>query len=288
MQQIKKILCATDLSKFSDRFLSWGVDLCLRLDASFSVFHAIPPPLDSVARQIEFERGGEKEEKIAAAREKIKKIMAPFDIRWESFIRYGDPVLEAAKIAKKSKADMVLAASQGFSEFQLFFMGSVIRRMAQTMLQPFLVIPPIVSDTPRPKDAFLNILVACRMSKSDAYLKNFAMTFSEKFTAEICLVHVMESPVNETVVDITSAHYDDVQKRLEEKLSLQLKKMMPAKTHILRGVPGEELAIYAKTHGIDLIIAGMDDRPGRLIPTTTEALLRHLPCAVLTIPVKST
>ena len=288
MQQIKTILCTTDLSEFSDRFISWGVDFSIRFDAFFSIFHAIPPPLSSVARQIEFERGGEKEEKMATAREKIKKVMAQFDIRWESFIRYGDPVLEVAKIAKKTKADIVLAASHGFSEFQLFFMGSVIRRMAQTVLQPLLVIPPIVSDFPRPKAAFLNILVACKMSESDVTLKNFAVAFSEKFTAETCLVHVMESPVNEAVADITFAHYDDVQNRLEKKLSVRLKKIMPAKTHILRGVPGEELAIFAKTHGIDLIIAGGDNRPGSIITTTTAALIGHLPCAVLTVPVKST
>jgi nucleotide-binding universal stress UspA family protein len=160
--------------------------------------------------------------------------------------------------------------------------------MAQTVSQPLLVIPPIVSDTPRPKAVFRNILVAFRMSESDGYLKNFAVHFSEKFSTGVHLVHVMESPVNETVVDITSAHYDDVQSRLEEKLSLRLEKMMPGKTHILRGVPGEELAIFAKTHGIDLIIAGGDDRPGSIITTTTAALLRHLPCAVLTVPVTST
>ncbi|MCK5348720.1 MAG: universal stress protein [Desulfobacula sp.] len=289
MQKIKKILCTTDLSKVSDRLLSCGVELCLRLDASFSVFHAIPPPRGSVSRQIEFERGGEKKEKIAIAHGKIKKFMERFDIKWDLVITYGDPVLEVAKVAKKMKPDIIIAASHGLSEFQQFFIGSVVGRMAQTFSQPFLVIPPgkTVFDTNGPKLQFTNIIIACGLSESDSYLKKYALIFSEKFNSKVCLVHVMESPVNEEVVEITSAPYDKAQRRLEEKLFLRLKNLMPAERHILQGIPGEELALYAKSHKIDLIIAGGDDHPGRIITTTTAALLRDLPCAVLMVPMKS-
>ncbi|MBW2653447.1 MAG: universal stress protein [Deltaproteobacteria bacterium] len=289
MQKIKKVLCTIDLSKVSDRLLPWGVELCLQFDASFSIFHAIPPPRGSVSRQIEFERGGEKKEKIETAREKIKKYMERFDIKWDLVITYGDPVLEVAKVAKKIKPDIIIAASHGLSEFQQFFIGSIVGRMAQTFSQPFLVIPPgkIGFDTNGPKVQFTNIIIACSLSKSDSYLKKYALAFFEKFNSRICLVHVMESPVNEEVVEITSAPYDEAQRRLEEKLSLRLRNLMSTETHILRGIPGEELALYAKSHEIDLIIAGVDDRPGRIITTTTAALLRRLPCAVLTVPIKS-
>ncbi|MCD4720188.1 MAG: universal stress protein [Desulfobacula sp.] len=290
MQKIKKILCATDLSKVSDRLLSWGVELCLGFDASFSVFHAIPPPRGSVTRQIEFERGGEKKEKIEKAREKIKKFMAHFDIKWDLIIAYGDPVLELAKVVKKVEADIVIAASHGLSGLQQFLIGSVVGRMAQTFLQPLLVIPPgkFISDTNLPELQLTNIMIACSLLESDSDLKNYALAFSEKINSKIWLVHVMESPVNEQIVEMTSAPYEDAQRLLEEKLSLRLKNLMPAKTHILQGIPGEELALYAKSHEIDLIIAGVDDRPGRIITTTTAALLRDLPCAVLTVPIKST
>ncbi len=201
---------------------------------------------------------------------------------------YGDPVLEVAKAAKKTKTDIVIAASLGLSGFQQFFIGSVIGSMAQTVLQPLLVIPPgkTVSDTTCPKLEFANIIIACSLTKSDFYLKKYALAFSEKFNSKICLVHVMESPVNEKVMASTSGHYAEAQRLLEEKLPLRLKNLMPCKTYILHGVPGEELALHAKRHGIDLIIAGIDDRPGRIITTTTAALLRHLPCAVLTVPIK--
>jgi nucleotide-binding universal stress UspA family protein len=100
----------------------------------------------------------------------------------------------------------------------------------------------------------------------------------------------MESPLKETVVEMASAPYQEVQRRLEEKLSLQLKNLirtsnlMQTKTHLLRGVPGEELVLYARAHNTDLIIVGIDKRPGRIIASTAITLLRHLPCAVLTVP----
>jgi len=287
MQPIKKILCATDLSKNSGHLLSFGVDLCIRFDASFLVFHAVPPPHGSVVRKIEFERGGEKQEQIKIAQAKIKKHMANCTVKWESVITYGDPVLETARVTKMAKPDMVMAASLGLSGFQQFFIGSVVGSMAQKVLRPFLVIPQakIDPETRHRKLEFTHIIVACGLTASDSYLKKYVLSFSERFDSTIHLVHVMESPLNERIVTSTSAPYEQVQRRLEETLSIQLKKMIPGKIKILHGVPGEELALYAKNHGIDLIIAGIDDHPGRLTPTTTAALLRHLPCSLLTIPI---
>jgi len=287
MHPIQKILCATDLSKYSGHLLSLGVELCMQFDASILVFHAVPPPHGSAARKIEFERGGEKQEQIKTARGKIKQLMAGCTIKWESAITYGDPVLETARLAKKAKPDMVMAASLGLSGFQQFFIGSVVGDMAQTVLHPFLVIPPKKTgpETRRPKLKFTHIIVACSLTASDSHLKKHALAFSERFDSTIHLVHVMESPIDDRVVTSTSAPYEQVQRRLEEKLTEQLKKRMPGKIKILHGVPGEELALYAKNHGIDLIIAGIDDHPGRITPATTATLLRHLPCALLTIPI---
>lgn len=287
MHPIKKILCATDLSKDSCHLLSFGAELCIRFNASLLVFHAVPPPHGSVARKIEFERGGEKQEQMEIARDKIKEQMATCTIKWESAITYGDPVLETAKKAKRKKADMVMAASLGLSEFQQFFIGSVVGDMAQTVMCPFLVIPreKTVPEARRPKLEFTHIIVACSLTPSDSHLQKHALAFLEHFDSKVHLVHVMESPLNETVLTSTSAPYEEVQRRLEERLTVQLKKMMPGKTKILHGVPGEELALYAKNHGIDLIIAGIDDHPGRITPATTASLLRHLPCTLLTIPI---
>jgi len=287
MHPIKKILCATDLSKDSGHLLSFGSELCIRFNASLLVFHAVPPPHGSVARKIEFERGGEKQKQMKIAHDKIKEQMATCTIKWESAITYGDPVLETAKKAKKAKADMVMAASLGLSEFQQFFIGSVVGDMAQTVMCPFLVIPQekTVPGARHPKLEFTHIIVACSLTPSDSHLKKHALAFLKHFDSKIHLVHVMESPLNKNVVTSTSAPYEEVQRRLEETLALQLKKMMPGKTKILHGVPREELALYAKSHGIDLIIAGIDDHPGRIIPATTATLLRHLPCALLTIPI---
>ena len=174
MQKIKKILCATDLSKTSGPLIAWGVELCLRLDASFLIFHSVPPPHGSVTRQIEFERGGEKEEQIEQARGKIKKLMEGFDIQWDLAVTYGDPVLELAKIAKETKTDLVIAASLGLSGFQQFFMGSVIGSMAQTILQPLLAIPPCgtFSGATSPKLELTSIVIACCLKESDFHLKN--------------------------------------------------------------------------------------------------------------------
>ena len=287
MQKVKHIICATDLSKFSHDLFSLGVELSSGFDAGFTVFHAIPPPRGSVARQVEFERGGEKKEEIENASKQIKRLMQGFKIKWDIAVTYGDPVIETEKAANRMRADLVMAASHGLSVFQRFFAGSIIGRMAQTISNPFLVIPPVKRSLyqPRKRLKFTNIIIACSLMESDDVLKQYARQFSEKFNSNVCLVHVMETPLNANIVKTTAAPYATVQKKMEEKLSLQLKNLMQAETQLLRGVPGEELVLYAKTHPTDLIIAGVDHRRGRISTTTTQILLRYLPCAVLTIPV---
>jgi len=287
MQKKKKILCATDLSDVSGGLICLGVELCLRFDASFLIFHAVVPPRGSLTRQLEFERGGEKDEKIIKAREKIEKRMQGVDLKWEPIITYGDPVLEVARVAEETKTDIVIAASRGVSSFQQFFIGSVIRSMVQSVLHPVLVMPPGKpgSELPCPKLEFANIIIACSLTQSDEYLKNYAVSFCQKFNSTICLVHVMESPVNKDFLAGTCGHYDETQTRLEEVLTKRLKELIPCKTQILHGVPGEELALYATREKIDLIIAGVEDRPGRMVATTTATLLRYSPCALLTVPI---
>lgn len=289
MQTINHILCAADLSDASDRFLSWSVEFCSQINASLSVFHAIVPPRGSVSRQIEFERGGEKEEKIRFAREKINQFMGGFEIEWDFFTGYGDPVIEMNRIADTLKPDLVIAASLGISRFQQFFIGSVVGRMAQTFLHPLLVIPrgKIRSEINPLKIKFEHITMACSLLSSDAELRQFALIFSEKFKSRVRLVHVMESPLNEQIVESTSAPYDKIQLELGKKISAKLSHLLSAKTDILRGIPGEQLAEHARLNQTDLIIAGGDVRPGRIITSTTASLLRNLPCAVLVVPVTS-
>ena len=288
MQPINKILCTTDLSSGSDEALSLGVKLCLCFDACLLIFHTVVPPRGFVDRQIEFERGGEKKRMIQLALEKIKKQMGPFDVKWESVVTYGDPVLELSKVAEKTKPDIIMAASHGLSLFQQFFMGSVLGPMAKATRHPLLVIPPAkpFSKKLTSKSEFANIIIACSLTKSDTHLKAYATIFSEKFHSKTDLVHVMESPFNQEVMDSTFAPYEETQKKLEDKLSARLAQGMPGTHHILHGVPGEELAIFAKTHGIDLIIAGIDTHPGRIIATTTQSLLDQLPCALLVVPLE--
>ena len=290
MQTVNRILCAIDLSMSSEdllfRLLFRGVALCSRFNAFLSIFYAIPLHSDLVARQIEFERGDEKTEKIEAARKKIKKLMQRFDTEWDLFVVYGDPVIETAKAAKMTKADIVIAESHGLSGFRQLFTGSIILRMPQSLSQPFLVMPPckIAPEADLTKLEFKNIVLACSLLDTDIYLKKYALAFSEKFNSKLCLVHVMESPLKESLMEMASAPYEEVQRRVEEKLTLQLENLMQTKTHLLRGVPGEELLLYARAHNTDLIIVGIDKRPGRIIATTAKTLLRYLPCAVLTVP----
>jgi nucleotide-binding universal stress UspA family protein len=56
---------------------------------------------------------------------------------------------------------------------------------------------------------------------------------------------------------------------------------------VVPGIPGEVLVDFAREKGTDLVIVGVRRRgvlKKSFIGSTTEAVLRNAPCAVLTVP----
>jgi nucleotide-binding universal stress UspA family protein len=140
--KIKKILCATDFTAFSQEALRFGVSLAHQSDALLSVFHAVYAVQDQLYGSTEFERGGERDKAVAEAKIKIKSMMAPFQIKWTEAISIGEPIEQFLKVAEQQDADLLITASHGLSGFKRFFIGTVVERLCRVLTRPLLVVRP--------------------------------------------------------------------------------------------------------------------------------------------------
>ncbi len=124
-----------------------------------------------------------------------------------------------------------------------------------------------------------------------------AVDLAKKYSAELYIVHVIHDVLKSTGLYVPHVAADELYRSLEEEAQKQIKKEYAEETRgmegikyaILRGVPYEEISRYAEKEGIDLIVIASHARKGldRLFfGSTAEKVVKHAPCAVLTVRVK--
>ena len=91
------------------------------------------------------------------------------------------------------------------------------------------------------------------------------------------------------------APYGEVQAKLVGKMNLRLAELPSTdirnrpgiRTDVLTGLPAEEMVAYVRHHHADLLVVGVRRHSGLgkiIIGSSTEAILRKAPCAVLAVP----
>jgi len=296
--RIHSILCTIDLSDYSKIVVASGIAFARHFGSRLTIAHSVFSPNDPIYGTAEFERGGEMDRQMTQARKTIADMMRECPIEWDCLILSGEPVEQVARAASRLEADLVVAASHGISGFKRLFIGTVVERMARNIMCPLLVlrmpsaddesnrhIPPVSGP----------ILVASDLKESSATAVQLAVFLARSLGTDLGLAHVMESPVNERLVDITQGHYSEVQDVLVEKIKGKLLDEVPAgldqeikvSTHIEQGIPAEQIPGLARRSNAETIVLGArfhHSLEKLLVGSTTEAMLRHAPCAVLVVP----
>jgi acetoin utilization deacetylase AcuC-like enzyme/nucleotide-binding universal stress UspA family protein len=287
------------LSEYSKLVVDCGAVLARHFNARLTIIHSVYTSNDPIYGSTEFERGGELNRKMVQAREKIDTLMHDCSVVWESRVLSGDPVEQVAQVANHTETDMVIAASYGISGFKRLLIGTVVERMARKIMRPFLVLPmPSNEDDPSRESRFPemnHVLAACDLKNSSAASIRLAAFMARSFNAVLHLVHVMESPVAKALDDLSAGPYSEIQDALIEKAKRKLATCVPAdlcpglQTEAIlgQGTPAEQVQTIALKLGADMIVIGVRYHPSfekLLVGSTTEAILRHLPCAVLVVP----
>jgi len=297
--RLHTILCAVDLSEYSLAVLHYAAGLAQRYQSRLIVFHAVYSARDPIYGSALFERGGEQNERIAQAHDRITSWMAQYPLLWEAVVQAGEPVETAAGLAEELSADLVVAASHGLTGIRRILLGKVVERMARTMSQALLIVrrPQGIpaGDSQYPPLALNRILVGCNLRQDCLPALRYAANLARDWDAELDVLHAMESPVDESVVDPTLAPYSDVQRELETRLRERLAGFLPAgvpdstrlNTWVVPGPGSDALLAWCRQEPPDLMVVGVRHHPKIkkvILGSTTEAMLRDAPCPVLVVP----
>ena len=133
---IHAILCAIDFSPFCARVCDYGVALARRAGVRLYLLHAVHHPQDRIHPTLVFERGGDLKHLMAEARRRMQHLMEPVSVDWQPVVRFGDPVEQIAALVDMLPPCLVVSASHGVSGLRRFFIGTVVERMSRTMDRP--------------------------------------------------------------------------------------------------------------------------------------------------------
>jgi nucleotide-binding universal stress UspA family protein len=156
--QIKKILCATDLSKNSAYAFRYAIKLAEKFKAEMIILHVIEP-IPSIAKhymkiyvdEAKWEEKIKYEQELAI--EEIKKRIQEFckketrDIPQclalvsTILVRPGHPVEEILKAAEEELCSMIVLGTHGKGFLKQTFLGSVARSVLDRARNPVFIIP---------------------------------------------------------------------------------------------------------------------------------------------------
>lgn len=143
--------------------------------------------------------------------------------------------------------------------------------------------------------AVKNVLVATDFGEASDRALEYGRELARTFGASLHILHVVENFVARYATDAGYINFPDIQAQFEESAAAGLKRLMSdddRRTLRVKGVvrtsssPAAEIAAYAGSEGIDLIVIGTHGRGALahlLMGSVAERVVRIAPCPVLTV-----
>mgnify|MGYP001077624511 FL=1 len=293
---IKRILCATDFSDFSNHAIPYGIALAREFKAKLYVSHVIDLSSAAIYGEAVFALEEQQSRMTAYAQKEMTRLMGQQELDWEPLITVGNPANEIARLAADKQVDLAIAASHGRSGLKRLILGSVTERLMRTLPCPLWVVrsPERGFVTPATQAVQLKkILVGCDFSPDSSLAFEYGLSLAQEFQADLHLAHVVEPPLYDDLIKPSETR-EPFRQRLQKTVQEKLTAMVPEEarawcnpvTTLLAGQPHEELIKYAVVNDLDLIVLGV--RGHSLVETlfvgsTTDRVLRKAPCPVLSV-----
>ena len=291
-----RILCATDLSDFSNNAVYHAIAVAREFEAKLYLCHVVNlPPIVLPGGEPVYSEDIE-DSLTDHAYTHLEHLMARQPVSWEPLIIKGPVAESIATFAHEKKIDLAVAATHGRTGLKRLFLGSVTERLMRTIACPLLIVTSpehSAAEISAAPLAFKRIMVGCDFSSDADFAINYGLSLAQEFQSEIHLIHVLE-PAAVSGVWIPEAFSQEVNvnlrdrviDRLNEHVSDDVHNWCRVKAFCLTGIPFIELANHALANEIDLVVMGIRGHglvESLLVGSTTERVIRQVTCPVLSV-----
>jgi nucleotide-binding universal stress UspA family protein len=280
MFNIKRILCPTDLSPYSETAVRYALALARAHDAKLILLHCTD--------------GTDPEEELGLLETSLREHLNPSDLigsRWRSVVAPADDIdVEIMKRAQTEHVDLIVMRSRR-RPHRAALLGSTAESICRSAPCPVLVMHnderEFVSDELRID--LKRVLVAYDFSDYSELALKYGLSIAQEHQAELHLLHVLPPrSVNEPEIawDPTSSEspYHTAARRLQRVVAADVHLWCNVKTAVSEGHPYREILNYAYKSEIDLISVGAHGAGfgmRALFGSNVDRVLRQAPCPVL-------
>ncbi|MDC1142884.1 universal stress protein [Planctomycetota bacterium] len=222
------------------------------------------------------------------------------DLEISRLVLSGTPDKEIAEHAKRVNADVIIIGTHGHGAIARFFLGSVADKVIHAATCPVIVtkMPRGEIKHPVKKEKPINkVLFPTDFSDTATAALDRAIALTEDFDAELYVLHVVDDSLISTRVD---SERKIILKELRNHALAEMKSKLP--DHLIenfdtiaavtKGNPAEEIAAFAESHHIDMVVMGSHGRTGfdrALMGSVASKVVRltHCPVFLETQPAKA-
>lgn len=292
MLEIKRILCPTDFSDFSERAYGYGLSLARHYGAELYLLHVVRPviigyPEYAIPDSVN-EFYGELRENAEEQLREFAKVHAEGGVQPVVTVDEGIATESILCFARENSVDMIVMGTHGRRGFQRLTLGSVTERVLRKAGCPVLAVGRPAHDFVEPaskgEPVHLRKVLACSdFSECSDRALDYAISLATEYNSELSLLHVLEHlppPERREAENARVTHL------MEGKLPQEAQSCCKIKTVVRAGKPYEEIVKLAEEEHSDLIVVGVRGRNAldlALFGSTTHRVLQLGPCPVLAI-----
>lgn len=278
---IRQLLVPTDFSDHADAAIRYAEFIAARFGAHLTLLHAMElhPSADPLPLGMVSAPGYEESERFALqALENCRATQMTGVVDSSTrvvFARSADAILE---VSRSSASDTIVMGTRGRGRIAAALLGSVAEEVIRESDRPVLTVRR--SESAGASRRIERILCPVNYTAAAAKALAHAMFFASAFDAELLALNFQEHAPSSD---------DEIEAELE-RLRLWVGDV-PLSVRVTciahHGDPVAQVSEFARSHGIDLVVLGSQQKRGgtaTTIGSTTDKLTRHAPCPVLTVP----
>jgi nucleotide-binding universal stress UspA family protein len=295
--EFQRILCATDLSDFSNSAVIQAIGMAKEFGAILYICHVIDLPMVSMHGAAFVYQEDQIQEMKDGAIAQMSRLVKDSAVQWEPVVETGSVSGTLCRLAVEKRADLTIVSTHGRTGLKRLFLGSVAERLLRTIASPLLVVTAPEKAGTMEKQfkgfGFKQIMVGCDFSPDSDRAVQYGLSLAQEFEADIHLVHVIE-PFAYRDSLLPEALKPDAGADLTPDCRQRLETLVPAgarnwcNVHLAcdSGKPFQVLKTYADAHGVDLVVLGVRGHSlveTMLLGSTTDRLIRGVACPVLSV-----
>lgn len=293
---LTRVLCPTDFSEFSSTALDYAAALALSYGSTLRLVHVITP-FPITGPYLDLPGGGPLYE--AAADQARTSLAAEAGrvsrtgVRIETELREGTAVQEILTAAAEWPADLIVMGTHGRGGFERLVLGSVAEKVLRKAPCAVLAVPHDAIAGVRTTGAQINhVLCPHDGSSASALGVAHAVSLAERTGAKLTLMSVVEAlPDGDTFTGPGYAAYREAREAharqaLDTAVTPEVRVACNVRDRLVFGHPAQQILEVAAQERPDVVVMGIHGRGALdllMFGSTTNHVVRHAPCPVLTV-----